>query len=186
MRPLVTSRALARHHRTMRVERAAQVGAKESLKNFGTSDGVFEDMQASRRAQLDAICPRFVPPAPTDWTRTGLGGDGVDARSGAFLAPGDRFSTTSNAYFKPLVYAPNKPVSRDAISDAAREGLRRSQVKVARRARALANHEAIAEMRLFDEQMRRGRRAEAARRTARPSGSPGALVPKTRARLAGS
>ena len=73
-------------------------------------------MQKTKDMQLSQICPRFVPPPPTDWTRVGYGGDGVDKKSGHF-AP-DQFQTTNSKYFAPLHYVPNQPVKRHVSSDA--------------------------------------------------------------------
>ena len=85
-------------------------GSKETLTKLRDSAHVFEDMSNTKKFQLSSICPRFVPPPPTDWARTGYGGDGVDAKSALFLPPSERFNTTANAYFTPLLYEPNQPV----------------------------------------------------------------------------
>lgn len=153
IRPLVSSQELVGFNETMRL-RNATAGTKAALRVLKDSAHVFEDMSLTKQSQLSAICPRFVPPPPTDWARTGYGGDGIDSKSALFLKKEDRFNTTANAYFKPLLYVPNKPVSRDCVSDADRDRAHRASVADARQARTLRNHESIAAQRLLDEQMR--------------------------------
>ena len=154
IRPLVTSQDLVKFNETMRTAYTVTGTGKSALKKLRGSADVFEDMSETKQSQLSSICPRFVPPPPTDWARTGYGGDGIDAKSALFLRKEDRFNTTANAYFTPLLYVPNKPVSRECVSDAERDRSRRQCVADARQARTLANHESIAAQRLLDEQMR--------------------------------
>ena len=153
-RPLCTSRALNRYHDTMSRERASTVAAKEALVHCDDSQGVFADMRRTSTAKMSDICPRFVPPQPTDWTRTGLGGDGVSSGSGLYMEPTSRFNTTSGAYFTPLLYEPNKPVRRDSVADSTREFQQKQVVKDARKARSRRQRDIYAETRLFEEQTR--------------------------------
>lgn len=154
IRPLVSSQELMKFNETMRTTMQTTAGSKETLTKLRNSAHVFEDMSITKQSQLSSICPRFVPPPPTDWARTGYGGDGIDSKSALYLAPSERFSTTANAYFTPLLYQPNQPVSRKGESDAERDRSRRARTAAARQARTLANHESIAAQRLLDEQMR--------------------------------
>ena len=84
-----------------------------------TSNELFSDMQRTAAMQMSQICPRFVPQPPTDYTRTGLGGNGVKQKSGLYMPPSDRFTTMNDVYYSNLIYEPNKPVAREnCVSDA--------------------------------------------------------------------
>lgn len=104
-----------------------------------------DDMHKTRTSMLSSICPRFLPPEPTDWSRVGLGGNGTNPRSGAFLTSKDRFRTTSGDYFSPLKYAPNQPVQRDLEGDAERASRIRGQQIAAKRERMSRMNRMIAE-----------------------------------------
>ena len=82
------------------------------------ADDIFDDMHETKMTQLSSICPRFVPPKPTDWSRVGYGGNGTHPHSGLYAAPEKQYTTTNANYLKPLNYKPNQPVSRDCVSDA--------------------------------------------------------------------
>ena len=74
-------------------------------------------MRAEKAAQLAAICPRFMPLPPTDWKRTGCGGDGVDPNATGMYQPMTESTTTTNDYYPPLIYVPNQPIQRNLMSD---------------------------------------------------------------------
>lgn len=116
IRPLFTSQDIKKYN-TMR-SRSGSHETQPTLRPATSSGDVFADLRAANLRRLESICPRFVPPPPTDWTRTGCGGDGVNRRSGLYLPTAERFVTTSQAYFKPLRYGPGPTVARDAVSDA--------------------------------------------------------------------
>ena len=98
-----------------------------------TSNDLFSDMQRTQQIQMDGICPRFVPPPPTDWSRVGYGGNGTDNQSAQYLQRDSRFRTTNTDYFAPLVYKPNQPVKRNTVSDADRGTIERKKFVVERR-----------------------------------------------------
>ena len=75
-------------------------------------------MRSEKAAQLAAICPRFIPLPPTDWKRTGCGGDGVDPKATGMYQHMTESTTTTNDYYPPLMYIPNQPIKRNLISDA--------------------------------------------------------------------
>ena len=128
--------------------------AKEALTVCSDSEGVFDDMRKTRTQQMAGICPRFVPQEPTDWTRTGLGGDGMSPKSGVYLDPTQRFGTTTNRYYTPIIYEPNKPCRRENVSDSTRDFRKRQALKAARKARGRYHRDRYAENRLFEEQTR--------------------------------
>ena len=156
VRPLCTSRSLERHHEIMSRDRAenSTAVAKEALTPCDDSEGVFDDMRRTRTQQMAGICPRFVPQEPTDWTRTGLGGDGMSPKSGVYLDPTQRFGTTTNRYYTPIIYEPNKPCRRENVSDSTRDFRKRQALKAARKARGRYHRDRYAENRLFEEQTR--------------------------------
>lgn len=134
IRPLFTSQDIKKYNST----RSGPTEAQPALRPATSSGDVFADLRAANLRRLQSICPRFVPPPPTDWTRTGCGGDGVNCRSGLYLPTAERFVTTSQAYFKPLRYGPGHTVARDAVSDAQKhaDGVkRRAQMKKLRNLR---------------------------------------------------
>ena len=98
-----------------------------------TSNDLFADMQRTQQIQMDGICPRFVPPPPTDWSRVGYGGNGTDNQSAQYLQRNSRFRTTNTDYFAPLVYKPNQPVKRNTVSDADRATIERKKFVAERR-----------------------------------------------------
>ena len=156
VRPLCTSRSLERHHEIMSRDRAehSTAVAKEALTRCDDSEGVFDDMRKTRTQQMAGICPRFVPQEPTDWTRTGLGGDGMSPKSGVYLDPTQRFGTTTNRYYTPIIYEPNKPCRRENVSDSTRDFRKRQALNAARKARGRYHRDRYAENRLFEEQTR--------------------------------
>ena len=69
------------------------------------------------------------------------------------LDPTQRFGTTTNRYYTPIIYEPNKPCRRENVSDSTR--LRKRQaLKAARKARGRYHRDRYAENRLFEEQTR--------------------------------
>lgn len=63
--------------------------------SVSSSRALFRDMDETNRVKRSGICGRFTVPPPTDWSRVGVGGDGVDERSGLYMASTDQFTTTT-------------------------------------------------------------------------------------------
>lgn len=120
---------------TQSMNKTATMTETQGLANVRSSDELFGDMNATKAFQMSQICPRFVPQPPTDYTRTGLGGNGIKQKSGLFMKPDERFTTTNDVYYCPLVYEPNQPVVRNTISDASLSTLAREQRLEFRKAR---------------------------------------------------
>lgn len=76
----------------------------------------------------------------TDWSRVGVGGDRVEGDVG-YGAIEDRFLTTTNKYYPPLIYEPSKPVTRNILSEAESDTAKRERRRQERRARVEANLE---------------------------------------------
>ena len=145
-KPLYTSTQLLHYNRVLAKTRADVV--KGTSRPATSSGDLFADLRATKDAQLSSICPRFVPPPPTDWSRTGLGGDGINSRSGLYLDPAHRFDTTSQRYFAPLTADPNtRHLRRLRPSDADDAVARRNDKFRARKARNDLNAKAILEQR---------------------------------------
>ena len=144
LKPLVTSRSLS----------ALKLTMQETEKPAPTcADDIFDDMAATNAQQLAAICPRFVPAPPTDWSRTGYGGNGTHPRSGLYANPVERFSTTAGEYYPELVYKPNQPVTRDSISDSSLGAMKERVRLGARKRRLHANMTTIMRNVKLQEQM---------------------------------
>lgn len=112
---------------TQKMTKTGSSMSTRGMAKVESSEELFGDMQATQAFKMSQICPRFVPQPPTDFTRTGLGGDGVKTTSGLFMAPKERFTTTNDVYYSPLVYEPNQPVVRHSVSDASLSTLAREQ-----------------------------------------------------------
>ncbi|KAJ1452045.1 hypothetical protein M885DRAFT_528074 [Pelagophyceae sp. CCMP2097] len=147
-KPLATSQQM----------RALRDGAAESrartASSFGgsgarTADDVFGAMSLTATRSLAGICPRFSSPPPTDWGRTGIGGDGIFKGTASYNAPEDRFRTTSAHYFRPLAYGA-LDVTRDGPSDARAEHDARAATSDARIERSTRNRAVIADLHARD------------------------------------
>lgn len=152
IRPLLTSQQIKDYNKSL-VMSAAEKAHESSRPRTSTGD-VFADLRATNQRKLQSICPRFVPPPPTDWTRTGCGGNGVNCKSGLYLDPCEQYVTTSSVYFKPLCYRTDGSVTRDAVSDAQKIVDQRRRRAKARMARNIALHKDMAEQQRKCEEMR--------------------------------
>jgi hypothetical protein len=90
-----------------------------------SSTELFDDIRRRNEEKSASICPRFVPAPPTDWTRVGYGGDGVDKRSGLYMDARGQYSTTYSVYYPQILYVPNKPPMRASLGDAEKSALSR-------------------------------------------------------------
>eukprot|EP00520_Triparma_pacifica_P015194 CAMPEP_0118645948 /NCGR_PEP_ID=MMETSP0785-20121206/7781_1 /TAXON_ID=91992 /ORGANISM="Bolidomonas pacifica, Strain CCMP 1866" /LENGTH=653 /DNA_ID=CAMNT_0006537881 /DNA_START=133 /DNA_END=2094 /DNA_ORIENTATION=- len=126
---------------------------KATLKKVNSSAELFEEMRAKKAEQLAGICPRFRPLPPTDWTRTGCGGDGVNPNAGGYYQPMTMSTTTTNDYYPPLFYVPNQPIRRALKSDAQKGFEEKKFQTVKRKKRTDANFRVIMERVKRQEQM---------------------------------
>ncbi|GMI08530.1 hypothetical protein TrRE_jg12012 [Triparma retinervis] len=126
---------------------------KRTLSKVNSSAELFEEMRAKKAEQLAAICPRFRPLPPTDWKRTGCGGDGVDPNAGGYYQPMTMSTTTTNDYYPPLHYVPNQDIKRDLKSDAQKGFEEKMFQTVKRKKRTDANFRVIMERVKRQEQM---------------------------------
>ena len=117
------------------------------------TEGCLRRHASTRTQQMAGICPRFVLQEPTDWTNR-IRGDGMSPKSGVYLDPTQRFGTTTNRYYTPIIYEPNKPCRRENVSDSTRDFRKRQALKAARKARGRYHRDRYAENRLFEEQTR--------------------------------
>ena len=78
----------------------------------------------------------------------------MSPKSGVYLDPTQRFGTTTNRYYTPIIYEPNKPCRRENVSDSTRDFRKRQALKAARKARGRYHRDRYAENRLFEEQTR--------------------------------
>ena len=85
-----------------------------SLRSAGE---LFADMQRTGAIQMSRVGTRLDPTTSntTDYSRIGVGGDGVREDTGIYADSRSRFQTTSSSYFAPLEYKPNKPVLRPSV-----------------------------------------------------------------------
>lgn len=119
-------------------KRIAKMGTEdisEARRPLTSSGNIFADLRMTNRLKLLYTRPLFVSPPPTDWTRTGCGGNGISTESGLYLPSCERFITTSQSYFKPLRCNPNGSMSRDTVSDAEKvmnERKRRARARLAK------------------------------------------------------
>ena len=89
-------------------------------------------------------CRRVIHQGPTDWTRVGIGGDhshNEHSHRHDTFSENDRYLTTTNKFFPPLIYEPSQPVDRDLISDAALVARKKDYIRQQRYARKMANLE---------------------------------------------
>eukprot|EP00638_Chattonella_subsalsa_P021647 CAMPEP_0117896172 /NCGR_PEP_ID=MMETSP0950-20121206/27096_1 /TAXON_ID=44440 /ORGANISM="Chattonella subsalsa, Strain CCMP2191" /LENGTH=666 /DNA_ID=CAMNT_0005757237 /DNA_START=132 /DNA_END=2132 /DNA_ORIENTATION=+ len=85
--------------------------------DIASSQDLFSDMSATQEMKMGSIVKRITAPPPTDWTRVGYGGNGMDRTSGMYTTSDQRFKTTSKEHFADVIYAPNQPVTRETVSD---------------------------------------------------------------------
>ena len=80
------------------------------------------------------------PMTITDWSRVGVGGDGVNPSTGLYNPPAEQYVTASMAKFPPMQFHPGIGVTRDGcIGDAEKLYLEREHKRNARYARTAAN-----------------------------------------------
>ena len=127
---------------------------KQKLKKLNTSHELFDEMKQKKAEQLAAICPRFMALPPTDWTRTGCGGNGVDPRSAGYK-PFNQNTTTTNDYYPPIIYVPNQPVARNLMSDSQKGFLAKKQSAYKRKKRTDNNFKIIMDRVKMEETMQR-------------------------------
>ena len=125
----------------------------QKLSKVSSSAELFAEMKAKKAEQLAAICPRFRPPPPTDWKRTGCGGNGVDPKAGGYYQHISQATTTTNDYYPPLYYIPNQPIKRDLQSDSQKGFLLKKFQTTKRKKRTDANFRVIMERVKMQEQM---------------------------------
>ncbi|GMI10533.1 hypothetical protein TrLO_g11172 [Triparma laevis f. longispina] len=106
--------------------------AKKTLTRVESSAELFEEMRAEKAVMLAAICPRFMPLPATDWKRTGCGGDGVDPNATGMYQPMTMSTTTTNDYYPPLHYVPNKDIQRNLVSDS-QKGFNQKKMETTKR-----------------------------------------------------
>lgn len=89
-------------------------------------------------------CRRVINQGPTDWTRVGIGGDhshNERSHSHDTFVENDRYLTTTDKFYPPLIYEPSQPVQRDIISDAELVAHKKAYIRSQRYARKMANME---------------------------------------------
>lgn len=132
-----------------------------------TGQGVFDEMASTQELAMTRITKRVMAPPPTDWSRTGLGGNGTLRGTALFADDRERFSTTNGAMFARLNYAPNQPVTRDTLSDTDRLAAfrttkfdtigRRQAAHVERILRGAAMEKELQEMRAHERMVNKAR-----------------------------
>jgi len=96
-----------------------------------------EEIMLARTPRREGV--RRVPVDPSDWTRVGVGGDGIDNKTALFINSQRQFTTDSMARFPSLSFAPGVGVFRDEVGDAERLFLEREERRSRRYARTVTN-----------------------------------------------
>lgn len=152
VRPMFSPQELNAYNK--QIAKMSAEAVSDARRPLTSSGDIFADLRMTNRLKLLYTCPRFVSPPPTDWTRTGCGGNGINNASGLYLPSSERFITTSQSYFKPLRCNPNGSMSRDTVSDAENVVNERKRRARARLAKNNALHRDMAWRQRKREQMR--------------------------------
>jgi len=128
------------------------INYKPPLNQLNNSQELFSEMKQKKAEQLAAICPRFMSLPPTDWTRTGCGGNGVDPNSAGYKSFRNN-TTTTNDYYPPIIYVPNQPVSRNLMSDSQKGFEEKKSSAYKRKKRTDSNFRTIMERVKMEETM---------------------------------
>lgn len=100
-------------------------------------DVMEEEILLARTPRREGV--RRVPVEPSDWSRVGVGGDGVNSSTGMFLDSQQQFTTDSMARFPSMKFAPGVGVYRECVGDAERLFLEREDRRSRRYERTVAN-----------------------------------------------